>query len=349
VAGAESVRLVGDAATPDLAVSPATHRERIAAAIRGERVRPLPVAFWHHFPQADSNPVTFAEATVAFYRQFDVDLVKLMPTGMYPVMDYGVAVRPSDDDLGTTVYFSGPIAHPDAWDALPAVSPERGVLGDQVAMAGHVRAALGPDVPIIQTIFSPLTMAAKLAGGTLRGALLEDEDALRRVLARLAADVVAFGDACLDIGVDGFFFATQLANAPSLPRDVYARLGEPYDLEILEALRPRAWLQVLHLHGQEPFFELADRYPVDVVNWEDRETRPTLRGALQQTSRCLLGGVVRGAALATASEAEITAQVADAAAQTEGQRVIVGAGCVVSVTTPDENLQAIVRATRAAA
>lgn len=322
------------------------HRQRIEAAIRGEQVHPLPVAFWHHFPADDGDPATFAEATIAFYRRYQVDLVKLMPTGMYAVMDYGVAARPSEDEIGTTLYVSGPIGGPADWEALPAVSPERGMLADQIAMASRVREALGPDVPTIQTIYSPLTMAAKLAGGNLDLITRTDGALMERTLARLAVDVVAFAEASLDAGVDGFFFASQLANGASLPRDVYARLGEPFDLQVLEALRSRAWPQVLHLHGQEPFFDLADRYPVDIVNWEDRETRPTLGEAARHTGRCLLGGVARGPALVTAALADVAAQVRDAIEQVDGRHLVVGAGCVVSTTTPIPNLQAIVDAVR---
>lgn len=341
-------RVSGSAHAAGGAEQPLNHRERLLAAIRGEEVRPVPVAFWHHFPEFDGDPATFADATVAFYRRYQVDLVKLMPTGMYSVVDYGVKIRPSDDDLGTTVYVSGPIAGESDWEKLPSATPDKGLLADQVAMVRRVRAALGPDVPVIQTIFSPLSMAAKLAGGDLGAVLGTDAATMQRVLGRLAADVVAFGRACLEAGADGFFFATQVGNAGSISRDDHARYGEPFDLQVLEALRPDAWLQMLHLHGIDPFFELADRYPVDIVNWEDRETAPSLRDALGQTTRCLLGGVARGQALVSASRDEIAAQVRDAVAQTGGRRLIVGAGCVVSITTPAANLQAVVDASRVA-
>jgi uroporphyrinogen decarboxylase len=325
---------------------PQQHRQRIQAAIAGEPVRPTPVAFWHHFPADDGEADSFAAATEAFYRRYDVDLVKLMPTGMYSVIDYGVAVRPSGDEIGTTLYASGPVASPGDWARLPDVSPTAGVLGREVAAVQRVRQLVGPDVPVIQTIFSPLTMAAKIAGGDLAGAVLADESVAHAVLSRLAQDVIAFGRACLAAGADGFFFATQLANAQAIDRAAYDRLGVPYDLQILDALRPGAWLQVLHLHGVDPFFELADRYPVDVVNWEDRETKPSLADALAQTGRCLLGGLDRGEPMVRSDPARVAAQVRDAVAQTGGRRLIVGGGCVLPVTAAPENLAAIVSAAR---
>ncbi|HWE61074.1 MAG TPA: uroporphyrinogen decarboxylase family protein [Chloroflexota bacterium] len=316
-----------------------SHRERLQAALKGLPVDRTPVSFWQHFPGRDHTADLLVAATVAFQRRVDLDLVKLMPTGMYSVVDYGVAVAPSDDDLGTTRYTSGPVHGPADWARLPAVSPERGVLAREVEVVRRVRDALGPDTPIIQTIFSPFTMAAKLVGGTLQPAFLDDEATFRPALARLADDVIAFGRACLRNGADGFFFATQLASGAS--GDLYERYGVPYDLAVLEALRADAWAQVLHLHGPDPLFSLADRYPVDAVSWEDRETTPSLADAYQRTTRCLVGGVGRIDPLACGSAEAVAAQVREAIAQTHGTRVIVAPGCVVPMSAPERNMQAL--------
>lgn len=325
-----------------------THRERLDALLAGNPTDRLTYSFWHHFPEQDATPEGLAAATVDFYRRFDVDLVKLMPTGMYSVMDYGVQVRASDDGLGTTYFAAGPIAAPADWARLPAVSPAHGMLADQVSVVQQVRAALGPDVPMIQTIFSPFTMAAKLAGPAFPGIALEDEGAVAGALARCADDVIAFGLACLEAGADGFFFATQLANSETVSADVYERLGVPYDLLVLEALRPRSGLIALHLHGMNPLFELVDRYPVDLINWEDRETRPSLAEARTMTHRPLVGGLDRSL-VARGSVDEVASQVRDAAAQVGKERLIVTPGCVVPVTVPQANLQAIVDASQAVA
>jgi uroporphyrinogen decarboxylase len=325
-----------------------THRARLEALLDG-RPTDLPAcSFWFHFPDQDSTPEGLAAATVEFYRHFDVDLVKLMPTGMYSVIDYGVQVRPSTDGLGTTYYASGPIHHPGDWARLPHVSPSRGMLAGQVSVVRQVREALGPDVPIIQTIFSPLTMLAKLAGPAFPAIAAEDERAAAIALDRCAADVVAFGAACLEAGADGFFFATQLATQGDVGADMYRRLGVPYDLQVLDSLRPGSQLMALHLHGVEPLFELAERYPVDIVNWEDRETHPSIAEAGRLTSRVMMGGLDRRL-VAHGSPDEIGAQVKDAATQAAGGRLIVSPGCVVPTTVPDSNLQAIVDTRRSVA
>ncbi len=327
---------------PDMP-GPMTHRQRLQATLAGRRPDRPPVSFWHHFPGHDHTPELLADATVAFYRRFPVDVVKLMPTGMYSVVDYGVEVRPSDAETGTTVYDSGPIAQSSDWPNLPRVSPARGMLADQVEVMRRVRSSLGPEVPIVQTIFSPLTMAAKLAGRALDDTFVADDGLSARVLARLADDVIAFGLACLDAGADGFYFATEMANRGT-PAATYERLGVPYDLQVLEALRARSWLLVLHLHGLAPRLELSDRYPVDIVSWEDRRTPPSLSQALLQTSRCLMAGLSHGDLFVRGSEADVVAQVEDAIAQTRGRRLIVAPGCVLSTASAEPLLRAVIEA-----
>lgn len=319
-----------------------THRERVHAALRGEEVDRPPVALWRHFPNEDATVEELVAATIGFQRTFDLDLVKLMPTGMYGVIDYGVTVRGSDDDIGTTRYVSGPIQQPADWERLPALSPERGVLRDQVEVVRRVREELGSETPVIQTVFSPLTLAAKLIGGTdlLRAAIATDEARLRAGLERLTEDTIAFGQACLAAGADGLFFATQLASRAELPREEYDRLGVPYDLRVAEALRDGAWCTILHLHGSDPSVALADAYPVDAVNWHDRETTPTLAEALSLTNRTLVGGIDRRGPISDGSPEMVTTEVRDAIAQTDGRRLIVAPGCVIPFTTPAANLLA---------
>ena len=319
-----------------------SHRERVQATLNGQPADRPPVSLWHHFPGDDETARGLADATVRFQRRYDVDLVKLMPTGMYPAIDYGVAVQPSSDDIGTTRFIAGPVQEPGDWTRLPAVSPAAGTLAREVEAIRLVRAALGRDAVVIETIFGPVTIAAKVAGtaeAVVRTAG-QDETALRRGLARISDDVVAFGRACLEAGADGFFFATQLASRGALPDGMYRRLGVPYDLEVLNALRDGAWCTIVHLHGPSPMFELADEYPVDAVNWHDRETRPSLAEALRLTTRVLVAGIARRGAIATGTPADAAAEVRDAVRQTGARRLIVAPGCVIPYRAPAENLLA---------
>lgn len=321
-----------------------TRRQRIEAALRGDPVDRMPIGFWQHFPGRDHTAELLAQATLAYQRRYDLDFIKLMPTGMYSVVDYGVATVPSGDAMGTTRHASGPIRDPGDWVRLRPASPRQGVLAEQVRTVALVRAAIGRDVPVLQTVFSPLTMVAKILGTSAPRQLLAHGPVLASVLDQLAEDVVAFARACLAAGADGFFFATQLATQNDCLPDIYARFGVPYDLEVLRALRPHAWALVLHLHGERPMFELADAYPIDAVNWHARETEPSLAEGMRRTSRALMGGVARMGAALHGPPAAVVQEVRDAIAQTGGRRFIVAPGCVLPTTAPHENLMALRRA-----
>jgi uroporphyrinogen decarboxylase len=198
---------------------PITHRDRLAAALEGRIIDRPPFAVWRHFPGEDQHAETLAAATVRFQELSRSDFVKLMPTGMYAVQDYGVKVRTSPDDIGTTRFADGPISSPSDWKQLRSADPTKGMLGDQLRVIRMVRESLGPDVPILQTIFSPLSIAAKLAGSRalLFASLASLRHELGDALHRLSDDVESFAVACLDAGADGFFFATQFADRDMFP------------------------------------------------------------------------------------------------------------------------------------
>ncbi len=319
-----------------------TQKERIAAALAGTDVDRVPVGLWRHFPSEDETPDGLVEATLRFHRSFDPDFVKLMPTGMYCVVDYGVQIEPTGDRGGTTRYVSGPIQEANDWERLPEISPGSGVLRDQVDVTRRVKDALGPDVPVIQTIFSPLTMANKACGDeqVLASHLQDAPDQVRTALDQFTHDVIAFGRACINAGADGFFFATQLGNRSTLGETSYREFGVPYDTRILRALRPDTWFTMLHLHGDQPIFELADEYPVDTVNWHDRETPPSLAEAHDRTERCLSGGIHRSGVVSSGPPDQIATEVKDAIEQTGGRRLIIAPGCVIPCDTPDEHFRA---------
>jgi uroporphyrinogen decarboxylase len=319
-----------------------TKRERVERALRGDEVDRAPISFWHHFPGRDATAEELASQTIAFQRAYDLDLIKLMPTGTYPVQDYGCSVELEPGPVGTTRLVKSAIERPEDWARLPKIDPRNGVLGEQVRCVRLVRDALGPDVPILQTVFSPLVMADKMVGAALEWHIADHEDLLRAGLERMAADVVAFGLACLEAGADGFFFATRLATPEAMPEETYRRFGVPYDLRVLDSLDDdeEAWLTVLHLHGPRPLFNLANEYSVDAVNWHDRETEPGLAEALTRTERCLAGGIDRNGAIAGPDAVAAAAEVRDAVAATGGRRLIVTPGCVVPWNAPPETLRA---------
>ena len=73
-----------------------TKRERIQAAVKGTKPDKLPYSLWTHLPGIDLDPALLAEKTYEFYKTYDVDFIKTMNNGMYPIEDFGCAVDYSE-------------------------------------------------------------------------------------------------------------------------------------------------------------------------------------------------------------------------------------------------------------
>ncbi len=321
-----------------------TPRERIEAAIRGERPDRVPIALWRHFPRDDGTAEGLARATVEFQRKFQFDLVKVTPASGYPAEAWGAQLRPAENEEGTREYTSRPVRSPEDWRNLEALDPGANpILSRELRALQLIRDGLSPDAdaPVLQTIFSPLTIAKQLAGDLVFEHLRERPDDLRAGLRVITETTARFAQACLEHGADGIFFATQLASRDLLSDGEYRAFGVEFDLPVLEGVQGRTGLIVLHLHGLSPMFELASAYPVQVVNWHDRETRPALAEGQRIFQRgAVLGGLHRSATLPKGSPEDVRREVRDAIEQTGGLRLIVGAGCVAPVTTPEENFRA---------
>lgn len=321
------------------------HWDRVRAALRGGRADCPPVAVWRHFPGDDQRAESSASAHVAFWRTFQLDLLKVTPASGYYGDDWGLraAYRPNRE--GVRTYLDRPVKKADDWHRLRRLEVTSGTYGRELRALRLIRQAVGQQVPVLATVFSPLTVARTLCGDVaVVRYVREQPDALHAGL-ELIADVTArFAAECLSAGADGLFFATQMACAGAVTEEEYEVFGRPYDLRVLEAAAG-AEILLLHAHGLDPYFDLLASYPVHAVNWHDRRTPPSLGQARSRYSGCLCGGLDE-VTFADLEPVEVAAQVHDAVAQTGGLGHMVAPGCVIPVDTSAANVEAAVRAVR---
>ena len=147
-----------------MALGKMTKAERISRAMERKAVDRPPVSFWRHFPDVDEDPFALAAALLAFQASYDLDFIKVMPTGAYCVEDWGcqVAYRGSLD--GSRVCIDHAVKQPDDWTRVCVLDPEQGTLGRELTCLREVVKGRRDDAPVLQTVFSPLTIIKKLAG-----------------------------------------------------------------------------------------------------------------------------------------------------------------------------------------
>jgi len=324
------------------------HWERLDAAIAGRPVDRIPISLWRHFPEDDLDPGKLAAHMVAWQRKWDFDLVKFMPSGTYGVEDWGAKTAFQGAANGARTVVRPGVARAEDWPKLARLDPRTGVLGRQIEALRLASRELGGRAPILQTVFSPLTTARKLAGERVFADLRRAPEALESGLRIITEVTIDFALASLAAGAHGVFLATQCASYRVASASEYERFGRRFDLEFLAALKGKTRLNLLHLHGEDIMFDLLAEYPVELVNWHDRLTAPAIGEAHGTSPKLLVGGVEETRTLADGPIAAIDAQVRDAIRQTGGRRLLIGPGCVVPVATPEAHLRAVIDAVREA-
>jgi uroporphyrinogen decarboxylase len=145
-------------------------------------------------------------------------------------------------------------------------------------------------------------------------------------------------DAARATGIDGIFYAVQHAQRQFLGYEEYKGFGLAVDRVALEPAQG-LWCNMLHLHGEEIHFELANDLPFQIVNWHDRESHPSLTEAQSLFNGVVCGGM-RQDTLVYRDQAEVRNEAADALKQTNGKRFLLGTGCVVPVIASHGNILA---------
>jgi uroporphyrinogen decarboxylase len=317
-------------------------RERLEKTIAGEPVDRAPVALWRHWPGDDQRAADLARSVVAFQRAYDWDFVKITPASSYSVVDYGVTDEWQGNIEGTRAYTRRPVSRSLDWTELRPLDPMRGALARELDSARLVCEGLGDGVPVLQTVFSPLSQAKHLAGNDLLLRHMRTQpDRLRTALNVLTETTLRFIEALRRVPVAGIFYAVQHADYGIMSEDEYLAFGAPYDRKILEALPQRWWFNLMHLHGDAPMFRLTCDFPVQSINWHDREAEPNLLHGKSLFNGAVCGGLSRWEHVHQSTPAVVRDAAREALEQTNSRRFILSTNCVIMVTTPLSNIRAV--------
>ncbi len=317
-----------------------TKRERIHAVLGGQPADRIPVSFWWHYPHLDHDPDRLAEAILRDHREYDLDFVKMMPSGMYGVEDWGCEVSEPNPDLGFKRLLSGPIRSLQDWRRITPHRPEAGARGRELRCLERVCEGLGPETPVLQTVFGPLTSAAKLAGrDLLLTHLRTQEPTVLPALEAIAQTEEGYIAACFDRGATGIFLATQFAGDGLLTSEEHGRWCAPFEARLLRDVQKRSTFSILHLHGQAIQMDRFLDYPVPALSWEDAAI--TVPEGRRRFPGVVVGGLDRTGWLVSDPPQSVGERTRALLAETGHTRFVLAPGCVMSLRTPRETLRAV--------
>lgn len=317
-------------------------RERIEKTIAGEKADRVAVSMWRHWPNDDQKAEWLAASLIDFQQRWDWDFVKVSPADSYPLNDYGTADEWTGTVEGVRKYVQRAVVAPEDWRNLRTLDPTAGSLGEQLRTLDLLREGLPADTPAIQTVFSPLAQAKNIVGpDEVTRHMRQYPDEFRAGLETITENTLRYIDAMRNKGLAGIYYAVQLATYYDMSEDEYREFGRPYDLRILEALPESWWFNMMHIHSLAPMFDLLADYPVQAVNWHDRESEPSLAQGMTKISGAVSGGLGAWDAMNTGTPDAVRDQALDAIEQTGGQRLVLSTGCVMMTTTPVANIRTV--------
>ena len=319
-----------------------TNRDRVMAALRGEAVDRVPLSFWMHHFVAENSVEGFVAESLRLARAFGWDYLKPQSRAQCFAEAWGLQYRASEEQAVAYTRTHAPCADAAGLRSLKPAEPAAGALGEQLRALRQIRAGVGPDTPIIWTVFSPLMVVPYLLPGGVEQALAiarEEPAALEAALGAIAHTLAGYTRLALAAGADGLFYATNVARRDLLSAAECRRFQRPYDLQILAAAAA-APFNVLHVCGSGVLFDEFVDYPVQAISWAQAEGNPSLADGRRRSGRAVMGGLPAKPVIVTLTPDAVADRARAAVREMDGRALLLGPDCSINPETPDALLQA---------
>jgi len=280
-----------------------TATERMKAFLEKKPVDKVGAAGWLHMPVVDRYVDKFVKETIAFTDQNQWDFIKVMPNGHYFPEAYGADIEFLEDPTR----WSGnirryPIETPEDAANLAILDPEENpVFAREVSVVKALAEHYKGSVPVLPTLFTPLTWIQEMSQSTVPGPTLamirNHKKELHKGLQALLETSKKLADAYIDAGADGFFIASQFASKDFITEEEFDEFCKPYDEALIDHINKKTWFNIMHVHGEKNLYmEKFANYNVQALNWENvpfgvsKEETTSIAKVRSMTDKIIIGG-----------------------------------------------------------
>jgi uroporphyrinogen decarboxylase len=248
--------------------------ERVRTILAGKPADRPAFTFWSFFGRQLDSPETMAEAHLAFFEAYDLDLLKVAKGYEYP-MPEGLRGVGTLEDLNRI----GPL------------DLSRTSMGTQLKMVEILAKKLKGKGLFVDTLFNAWkTLKRTLAKEALSRLMAEHPEGVLNALKVINSNLIQYALASLERGAAGIFLAVPAA-AEILTEEEYETFMRPFDVGLLKILQGKGECHILHAQGKNLFFDRMLDYHVQVVSWADLNGGPTIAQAREKTSLTLMAGI----------------------------------------------------------
>lgn len=300
-------------------------RERVRAALAGEPVDRVPASFWFHFPRAQARGDASVQAHLDYYRESDVDFLKIM--NEHPYQPNVPILKPSD------------------WRKVrpaPISSPFYQYQLDEVK---QIVDGLQGETEAIVTLFGPFSSGNHASNSLVTEHMQADPDAVSQGLGAIAESLAEFAVACVEAGAAGVYYSAQGGEEERFSEDEFLQYIKPHDLTILEAIQDTGDFHLLHICKANVRLGLYADYPSHAVNWAVTKNTLSIPDGQKLFKRTVLGGLDDRGIVVDGAPDEIQATVRALIAKVGTHGFMVGADCTLPTDIDVAHIRAAVEAT----
>lgn len=234
-------------------------RERVLAAMNGKEVDHVPVGFWFHFGGEEAMGEACVQAHLKYYRETDLDFVKIMCDGYFPY--------PITEKITCAADFK----------KLQPLSADHPFIREQVERAAEIVKEIGQERCVFYNVFAPYSSLRFGAGAIgiseeqLTAMVREDKNAVMHALDTIAQTNALLAELLItEAGCDGLYYCVQSGEYDRFTEEEYRSVVRPSDLYVLEHANRFSENNIIHMcgwAGNKNRLSLWQDYPAKVVNW----------------------------------------------------------------------------------
>ncbi len=299
----------------------------IKKAFKSEPTEKVPYAIWKHFPEFDKSPEGLLKAQIDFQNKFDSDIMKISISGRAFASEFGAELGGYDPDSGSRICLKYPIEKIEDWKNIKKIDINNGEFGNQIKTMKLISREVDGKIPTMMTVFSPFMVASQIDKNVISH-YRKDPELVGEQCKIITTAMTDFAEASLDAGADGIFLATQHFNNSLNDEERMKLEFIPLKSLITKTIKKDNFL-VLHLHGDQPDFELATKLPIDAINWHDQQTKPNLSEARKIFNGGLLGGLNAESWKDLSNPENVSSLITSVYKSFEGSGLILAPGCVI--------------------
>ncbi|WP_073273974.1 uroporphyrinogen decarboxylase family protein [Anaerocolumna jejuensis] len=257
-----------------------TKKERVLRSLNNKKVDKVPVGFWFHFPEDMDLKKECVDATIRFYKDSDVDFIKIMCDGYF---DYPNEIIPK-------------IKKPEDWFLMKPLGENHPFIEEQVKRAKEIVEKLNGECCVFYNVFCPMTsFRFGTSDELLMDHLRKNPEAVMYAFDVIAKDADALCRRLIkEAGCDGVYYCVQNAEEYRFTVEEYNRYVRPSDLYVLEHANEYSENNILHCcgwAGDKNRIEVWRDYPAKAINWAVYIEEMTLNAGKEFFhGRCVLGG-----------------------------------------------------------